>query len=127
MACSSSPQSVCIRSITFPLNRCVACDRHLPKVDPVREADFPVFTPECVVLIRARVCTLCLADPGVDTESGMRHMALTIFGHLVEWYTARTARSARHALVDSRKAHGVGSLRSRSRPRISGSPALHSA
>jgi hypothetical protein len=73
------------------------------------------------VLIRARVCALCLADPGVVTQMGVRRMALAIFTHLGEWYLARLARSTPGAFAASGEAHGAGCARSRSRPGISGS------
>jgi hypothetical protein len=121
MRCDRLPQSVHIRSATFPLSRCVACDRHLPTGDAGRKANFPLSTPECVVLIRARVCALCLDNPVAATQIGVRRMALAIFTHLSEWYLARLARSTRGAFAASGIAHGAGCARSRSRPGISGS------
>jgi hypothetical protein len=121
MRCDRLPHSVHIRSASFHLNRCVACDRHLPTGDAGREANFPLSTPECVVLIRARVCARCLDDPTVATQMRVRRMALAIFTHLAEWYVARLARSTLGACAASGKAHGTGCARSRSRPGISGS------
>jgi hypothetical protein len=78
-----------VRSASFPLNRCVACDRQLATGDPGYDANFPLSTPECAVLIRARVCALCLGNPGVAAPEGVRRMVLAIFEHLGEWYAVR--------------------------------------
>ena len=50
------PQLVHIRTAVYPSTRCGACDRQINRSDQASEADFPLSTPERLVLIRARVC-----------------------------------------------------------------------
>jgi len=117
MACDTAPQRVHLRSATFSFNRCIACDRRLPTGNAGYDANFPLSTPECVVLICARVCALCLGDPGVAAAEGVRRMALAIFKHLGEWYASRTASSGA-----SRQSRRLGCVRSRSHPGAPVSP-----
>jgi hypothetical protein len=127
MPCGPLPQLVHIRTATFCLSRCAGCDRRLAIGDASCEGNFPLSTPEYVVLIRARVCALCLADPSLAGPTGMRRMALVIFGHLGEWYAARTARSARRTLATPHRTQPAGCVRSRSRANSSGSQSPGSA
>ena len=127
MPCGPLPQLVHIRTATFCLGRCAACDRRLAASDPSCEGNFPLSTPEYVVLIRARVCALCLADPALAGPTGMRRMALAIFGHLGEWYAARTARSAQRIPAATHRTQPAGCVRSRSRANASGSQPSGSA
>jgi hypothetical protein len=116
MPCGSPPQLVHIRTAAYPRARCAACDRRLtPADDEAIEGAFPLSTPACMVLIRARVCALCLADPALKDAWGVSRLALAIVRRLANWYANPPAKSAARAGSEQMHAHEPG--RPKRRPR----------
>jgi hypothetical protein len=89
MPCPPLPQLVDVRIALYPSTHCAACDRRLTGADQASAGTFPLVTPERLVLIRARLCGRCLAEPTLNLPSGVRRMALAIARHLGDWYVAR--------------------------------------
>ena len=54
MPCSRLPQLV--RTLAYPSTRCVACHRRLRRLDQASQGNFPLSTPERLVVLRAGVC-----------------------------------------------------------------------
>jgi hypothetical protein len=115
MPCSSLPRLVHIRTSAYPRTRCVSCDRRLTRADQASEGAFPLSTPACMVLIRARVCALCLADPALKDASGVSRLALAIVRLLANWYANPRAKSAARAGSKRMHAHEPGRQTRRAR------------
>lgn len=105
MPCDPLPRLVHIRTAAYPRTRCAACDRRLNRADESCDGEFPISTPVCMVLIRARVCARCLCDPALKHPAGVGHLALAIVRRLAEWYATPLARSALRA--DANHNHGA--------------------
>jgi hypothetical protein len=116
MPCGSLPQLVHIRTAAYPRTRCAACDRRLSRADEASEGAFPLSTPVCMVLIRARVCALCLADPALKDASSVLRLALAIVRRLAQWYATPPARSA--ARAGSTQIHAPEPGRKKRRPGV---------
>src|SRR5919198_4632546 len=97
MPCDPLPRLVHIRTAEYPRTRCAACDRRLNRADESGDGQFPIATPVCMVLIRARVCAQCLSDPALKHPAGVGRLALAIVRRLAEWYATPLARSALRA------------------------------
>jgi hypothetical protein len=74
------------RQVTFPLDRCAACDRRLIETDEAPVGQFPIFTPNRLLLIRCRLCAECLDQPELREPSGLRRQALALVAHLWHWW-----------------------------------------
>jgi len=89
----------------YPATRCAACGRRLGSPDHAREGAFPLSTPKYVVVVRARVCTVCLTDPVLRRKSGVRRLALAIARQLLTWHAggqpglSARRRGARYACL----------------------------
>jgi hypothetical protein len=71
---------------TFPLDRCAACDRRLNETDEAPVGQFPIFTPDRLLLIRCRICAECLDRPELREPSGLRRQARALVAHLWHWW-----------------------------------------
>jgi hypothetical protein len=71
---------------TFPLDRCAACDRRLNETDEAPVGQFPIFTPDRLLLIRCRMCAECLDQPELREPSGLRRQARALVAHLWHWW-----------------------------------------
>lgn len=89
MPCPPLPQLVEVRIAVYPSTRCAACARPLTGADQASAGTFPLVTPERLVLIRARLCGPCLAEPALSQPYHVRLLALGIARHLGDWYAAR--------------------------------------
>jgi hypothetical protein len=115
MPCRPLPRLVHIRTAAYPSRRCAACARRLAPADEASAGHFPLSTPECLIVIRARVCATCLAEPAVREPSGLRHLALAIARHLGDWYATRPVGSAPRSAVAAHRTLPAGARRARSR------------
>jgi hypothetical protein len=71
---------------TFPLDRCAACDRRLTQTDEAPVGQFPIFTPDRLLLIRCRMCAQCLDQPELRDPPGLRRQALALVARLWHWW-----------------------------------------
>jgi hypothetical protein len=71
---------------TFPLDRCAACDCRLNETDDAPVGQFPIFTPDRLLLIRCRMCAECLDQPELREPSGLRRQARALVAHLWHWW-----------------------------------------
>jgi hypothetical protein len=105
MPCGHLPYLVHVRMAVYPSTRCAACDRRLTASDQASVGTFPLVTPEHLVLLRARVCGPCLAEPTLRLPAGMRCVALAIARHLGDWYAAQSPQaSSAHSRGSPRRA-----------------------
>ena len=89
-----SPPEVLTRRVTFPLDRCAGCDHRLLEMDEAPVGEFPVFTPNWLLLIRCRLCAGCLDQPELREPLGLRRQALALVAHLWHWWVERPSESA---------------------------------
>ena len=70
------------RTLRYPPDRCLACQRRLDEDATVQEATLTIHEPSAVLAIRFRVCQPCALnlDPHAD--------APRLLSRLVNWYTA---------------------------------------
>ncbi len=70
------------RTLRYPPDRCLACQRRLDADAAVQEATLTIYEPRAVLAIRFRVCQPCALnlDPRAD--------APRLLSRLVNWYTA---------------------------------------
>ena len=70
------------RTLRYPPDRCLACQRRLDADATVQEATLTIHEPSAVLAIRFRVCQPCALnlDPHAD--------APRLLSRLVIWYTA---------------------------------------
>jgi hypothetical protein len=71
---------------TFPLDRCAACDRRLTETAEAPVGQFPIFTPDRMLLIRCRMCAECLDQPELREPPGLRRQALALVARLWHWW-----------------------------------------
>lgn len=89
MATSASwPRTTPAQRVSYPRSRCAGCDRRLAPADEAFEGQFPILTPNRVLLITCWLCAECLAQPKLRDPLGMRRQALTLLDRLWRWYTA---------------------------------------
>ena len=115
MSCRPLPRLVHLRTAAYPSRRCAGCDRRLARADEASAGRFPLSTPECLILVRARVCAVCLADPALRQPSGLRRLALAIVRHLGDWYATRPAGAAPRSAIAAHRTPPAGARRARSR------------
>jgi len=69
------------RTLRYPPDRCLACQRRLDADAAVQEATLTIYEPRAVLAIRFRVCQPCAAN--LDSHAD----APRLLGRLVIWYT----------------------------------------
>ena len=78
---------------TYPTGRCAGCDRRLVRSTEAVQGEFPLPTPDQLLVIRCRVCAECLADPELRNPQTLRRFALGILRRLWLWYATRLSAS----------------------------------
>ena len=73
---------------TYPPNRCAGCERPLTPASEAIEGQFPVALRGYLLVIRCRVCRVCLDRPELRDAIGLRNKSLLILSHLCGWYAA---------------------------------------
>ncbi len=73
---------------TYPPDRCAGCERLLTPNSEAIEGEFPVALRDYLLVIRCRVCRVCLDRPELRDAIGLRNKSLLILSHLCGWYAA---------------------------------------
>ena len=71
---------------TYPPDRCAGCERLLTPNSEAIEGEFPVALRDYLLVIRCRVCRVCLDRPELRDAIGLRNKSLLILSHLCGWY-----------------------------------------